>query len=154
MISCMVFLLFCGGLLAQQGPVAAGGEVTGAGGTVSYSVGQVDYVTLQGAGGNAHLGLQQPREFFTTSIMEIGTLGINAFVFPNPSSGEVTLSVQNAQTSKMSFSLFNTQGQVLLEGPLSGNHTRIDLNALSAGAYFVKLNIDNTQIKLFKIIKQ
>ena len=49
-------------LFAQQGFVAAGGEATGTGGTVSYSVGQVDYFTATGATGVLTLGLQQPFE--------------------------------------------------------------------------------------------
>lgn len=149
------FLLFNGTYLyAQQGPVSAGGDATGAGGTASYSVGQVDYIAHEGLGGSSNQGLQQPREFFTTSIMEIGSIGINAFVFPNPSNGEVTLKVLNTETSKMNYALFNTQGQLMEKGPLSGDHTRIDMTSLPSGAYFMRLTIDNKEIKIFKIIKQ
>jgi hypothetical protein len=148
-------LLFSGtSSYAQQGPVATGGDATGAGGNASYSVGQVDYVTLEGLGGSSYLGLQQPKEFFTSSILEIGSIGLNAFVFPNPSSGEVTLSVLNAESSKMNFALYNTQGQLMDKGPLNGNYTRIDLNSMAAGAYVIRLTIDNKEIKIFKIIKQ
>lgn len=46
--------------IAQQNTVAAGGEATGTGGTVSFSVGQLDAFTATGSGGTAQHGVQQP----------------------------------------------------------------------------------------------
>ena len=48
------------GLLAQQNSVSAGGDVSGSGGTVSFSVGQIDYLSITGAGGSVAQGVQQP----------------------------------------------------------------------------------------------
>lgn len=48
------------GVSAQQAILAAGGEATGAGGTVSFSVGQIDYIEATGGGGKANQGVQQP----------------------------------------------------------------------------------------------
>ena len=50
-------------LLAQQGNVAAGGLSTGAGGSVGYSIGQLDYLSATGSGGSLNQGLQQPNGF-------------------------------------------------------------------------------------------
>ncbi len=47
-------------LMAQQGNVAAGGQAVGAGGSVSYSIGQVNYLSASGTGGSLNQGLQQP----------------------------------------------------------------------------------------------
>ena len=44
---------------AQQNTVAVGGVATGIGGTASYSIGQIDYITATGVGGTASQGLQQ-----------------------------------------------------------------------------------------------
>ena len=43
---------------AQRAVASAGGDATGAGGTVSFTVGQVDYATASGSGGTAELGVQ------------------------------------------------------------------------------------------------
>ncbi|MCX6272178.1 MAG: carboxypeptidase-like regulatory domain-containing protein [Bacteroidetes bacterium] len=48
-------------LLAQQGFVSTGGQATGAGGTVSFSIGQVDYLSAAGNNGTIIQGLQQPQ---------------------------------------------------------------------------------------------
>jgi len=47
-------------LSAQQNTIAAGGLATGSGGTASYSIGQIDYITATGSGGTASQGVQQP----------------------------------------------------------------------------------------------
>jgi hypothetical protein len=52
-------------LLAQQGVVTAGGVAGGAGGSASYSIGQVDYLSVTGTGGSLIQGLQQPNGGFS-----------------------------------------------------------------------------------------
>ncbi len=52
-------LLFSAGLHAQQATTAAGGDATGPGGSVAYSVGQVVYTTNSGTGGSVAEGVQQ-----------------------------------------------------------------------------------------------
>ncbi|MBL7766847.1 MAG: hypothetical protein JNJ58_12175 [Chitinophagaceae bacterium] len=44
---------------AQKNTLSAGGEGTGAGGSVSFSLGQIDFVNTTGPGGSATQGLQQ-----------------------------------------------------------------------------------------------
>ncbi len=43
-ITCLLLFLFTSGAFAQEGTVAAGCEATGTGGSMSYSIGQVDYL--------------------------------------------------------------------------------------------------------------
>ena len=55
-------LLACAGLFhahAQQGVVAAGGEITGPGGSLSFSTGQTDFMFFTAETGNIQFGLQQ-----------------------------------------------------------------------------------------------
>lgn len=54
-------------LLAQQGNVTAGGVATGAGGSASYSIGQLDYLSASGSGGSLNQGLQQPNGGYSLS---------------------------------------------------------------------------------------
>lgn len=54
-------------LFAQQGNVAAGGEAAGTGGSMSYSIGQVDYLVYTSPQGSLSLGLQQ--SWFTVPLV-------------------------------------------------------------------------------------
>ena len=61
------FILFCAVIYslnsqsanAQQNTVGTGGTAIGSGGSVSYSIGQLDYITASGSGGSASQGMQQ-----------------------------------------------------------------------------------------------
>lgn len=52
-------LLLAGFAHGQQNLVAAGGEATGTGGSMSFSIGQLDAFTATGTTGNVHHGVQQ-----------------------------------------------------------------------------------------------
>jgi hypothetical protein len=41
--------------LCQKNTVAAGGDASGSGGSLSYSIGQIDYKILSGSGGAAKI---------------------------------------------------------------------------------------------------
>ncbi len=62
-------LLFAGARLqAQHGNVAAGGAATGTGGSMSYSIGQTDYLLFVSPTGSLQFGLQQPFFFEETVV--------------------------------------------------------------------------------------
>jgi hypothetical protein len=50
--------LLAAGVFAQQGNVAGGGDATGTGGSMSYSIGQTDYLMYSSDQGSLNLGLQ------------------------------------------------------------------------------------------------
>ncbi|WP_170982959.1 T9SS type A sorting domain-containing protein [Dyadobacter frigoris] len=57
----VLLLVFCfQSSFAQQGGVSSGGNVAGSGGSVSYSVGQVFYISTSAASGTVNQGVQQP----------------------------------------------------------------------------------------------
>jgi len=59
LITCLCLFLAVK-ISAQQGNVAAGGNATGTGGSMSYSIGQTDYLMYSSAQGSLNFGLQQP----------------------------------------------------------------------------------------------
>lgn len=65
--------LFLGqtGLYAQTSILASGGDNSGSGGSVSYSVGQVFYTTNTGTSGSVEQGVQHPFEFYGTPSLII-----------------------------------------------------------------------------------
>ncbi|MGC8754863.1 MAG: hypothetical protein ACP5QJ_07625, partial [Thermosulfidibacteraceae bacterium] len=58
------------GLQAQESVNATGGNASGNGGTVAYSVGQVVYTTNTGTNGSVAQGVQQPFEISVVSGIE------------------------------------------------------------------------------------
>ena len=56
---------------AQQATTATGGDASGSGGTIAYSVGQEDYIGSSGATGSVSQGIEQAFEIFLLSTNEM-----------------------------------------------------------------------------------
>lgn len=147
------------GLQAQTNVNATGGNASGNGGSVSYSVGQVVYTTHKGSNGSVAQGVQQPYEISVAGIDEANGISLRVTAYPNPTTHYVTLEI-DASTSlsiqSMSYQLYDIQGKILQNQKITGYRTSIDMNNLVPSTYFVKViqeNKANKAVKTFKVIK-
>ncbi len=140
-------------LRAQQGSVVTGGDASGAGGSVSYSIGQTDYNIANGIGGSVSQGMQHPYEISvaTGTNESVGSLTCN--LYPNPTSDLVVLNVQNDDVQNMSYRLFDIQGKLIAQQQLNKKLTNIPMTGYSEGAYIINIIKSEKEIKTFKIIK-
>jgi hypothetical protein len=141
-------------LLAQEATATAGGEASGSGGAVSFTVGQVVFTNhTDSLTGTVSQGVQHGFEIFTLGV-DKSALNTVLNLFPNPTSEKVSLQISNYNHEKFSYLLFDLQGKLLVKGQIISELTQLDLNNLPKASYFVQIvNQDNKQIKLFKIIK-
>jgi len=138
---------------AQQATTASGGDASGSGGTVAYSVGQVVYTTNTDASGTVSQGVQQPYEIFTVGIKET-ELNISLSVFPNPTAYNLTLQISDYNNEKLSYQLFDMQGKLLNNGQVTAQQVQINTANLPPATYFINVvNQENKKIRSFKIIK-
>jgi hypothetical protein len=151
-ITSIAFLLLgLGGLHAQESPTATGGEATGAGGTASYSVGQVVYTTNTGTNGSVTQGVQQPYEISTTVGLQETTIDLELSVYPNPTTNYLTLKTED--NANLSYQLYDLQGKIIESKKVTANSTTIVMEGLSKATYFLKVTNNKQGIKTFKIIK-
>lgn len=151
--------LFSAGLLcvgfaqAQQSVNTSGGNATGSGGTVSYSIGQVVYNTNSGNDGSLAQGVQQAYEIIPVGINE-NEPKISLSVFPNPIADNLILQVNDFELSTLNFQLCDMQGKQLSKGQIMAKQTQINTSSLSSATYFINVvNQENQKVQTFKIIK-
>ena len=151
------FLLLGLGLTAQaqQATTATGGNASGSGGTVAYSVGQVVYTTNKGgSNGTVVQGVQQPFEIsVVTGIEEAKGINLAVSAYPNPTTDFLNLKVENYDNTNLSYQLFDISGKLLESKKITGNQTSIVMSNLVPATYFVKVTESNKEVKTFKIIK-
>lgn len=142
------------GLQAQESVNATGGNASGGGGSVSYSVGQVVYTTNTGTNGSVAQGVQQPYEISVVTAIEEAK-GINLLIsaYPNPTTDYLTLEVKDFELTNLSFQLYDINGKLLQSEKITGNQTSIVMSNLVPATYFVKVIQGNKEVKTFKIIK-
>ena len=150
-MSAAFLLLGLGGLHAQENAVTTGGEVTGAGGTASYSVGQVVYTTNTGTNGSVAQGVQQPYEISTTVGINETSINLELSVYPNPTTDYLTLKVADFET--LNFQLIDIQGRIIENKKVTASNTILKMEALPKAVYFLNVTKNNRIIKTFKIVK-
>jgi hypothetical protein len=159
----LLFGLELTGIHAQTSVNATGGNASGNGGTISYSVGQVTYQTHTGTNGSVAECVQQPYEIsIITGLEEAQGIILSFSAYPNPATDFLTLSIDASTTlsiNSMSYKLYDMNGKFLQSEKITGKQTNIVMSNLVPATYFVKV-ILNTQvianqqeIKTFKIIK-
>ena len=131
---------------------ASGGDATGSGGSVAYSVGQIVYTTHTGTTGSVAQGVEQAYEIYSVGIKET-TLNISLSVFPNPTSDFLTLKVQDYNNEALSYNLLDEQGKLVLNEQITTQDTQIAMSTLARGSYFINIVQANKKIQTFKIIK-
>ena len=138
---------------AQQATVTSGGNATGSGGTVSYSIGQVNYTFSTSGSGSINQGVQQPFEIFTLGTDNFQNINLLMTVYPNPTVNTIILKIDNNYLDSLNFQLVDINGKQILSQTISEAETLIDLQNLAAAIYLLKINDTEKTIKTFKIIK-
>jgi hypothetical protein len=138
---------------AQQATTSTGGNASGSGGTVAYSVAQIVYTTNTGSNGSVAQGVQHAFEIFTLGIKET-SLNISLTAFPNPTTENLTLQISDYNNEKLSYQLIDMQGKQLRNGEITAQKTQINMNSLPTATYFINVvNQENKKVKSYKIIK-
>jgi hypothetical protein len=136
----------------QSNTTAAGGDASGSGGTVAYSLGQVSYIVASGNGGTANQGVQQAFEIFTIGSVD-EQFEVSISIFPNPTLGYLNLEVLGIPFEKLTYQIFSSQGKLILMGNFTGSHSRIDLGELPAATYTMQIINSNHHLRTYKVIK-
>lgn len=148
LIGAFVSLTCC--VYSQQNTVSAGQTISGSGGSVSLSIGQIDYQNNSGSNGNINQGVQQPFEFYPLSIPENSPYTIE--LFPNPTSEELSITISDPNAFS-TYRIFDMNGKVILDGSINSTQIMVNLLHVSAGEYHLILESNQGQSYTYKISK-
>ena len=138
---------------AQQATSATGGDASGSGGTVAYSVGQLVYTTNTGTTGSVEQGVQQPYGIPIVTGINNHSISLELTAYPNPTANNLTLKVGNGELSTLNFHLFDISGRLIESRKIISSSEIITMENLPAATYFLKVTDYRNEIKTFKIIK-
>ena len=147
------FLLLTSVLSAQKTFSSSGFNSNGNSGIITYSVGQVVIDFNTGNNGSLIQGVQQPYEIFSTLGNDILNINLNLIAYPNPTTDQLVLGIENFKGKKFYYQLFNMEGKSLLYDNCVDNKTHINLNEFPSNTYLLSIVENNTVIKTFRIIK-
>jgi hypothetical protein len=154
-ISLLTSVLVATQLVYSQEAISfSAGEAAGAGGSISYTVGQVFYTTYTTTVGSVSQGVQQAFEFQTLSNPAFTSVNLAAVTYPNPTKDFIILKITDITLHNLRYTLFDINGKAIASGSITESNTQVQLKYLSIGAYVLKVSQKNKSLKTFKILKQ
>jgi hypothetical protein len=138
---------------AQENSVAAGGDATGSGGSISYSVGQVVYTVNSDNNTVITQGIQQTYEVSDISAIGETAINLNVSVYPNPTTNFISMELENNELDGLSYQLIDFQGKIISNTKVAETKTNISMLELPQATYFIHVVKNNQTVKTFKIIK-
>ena len=156
----VILLCLTGVTHAQQAITCFGGDISNSTGSVSYSGGEVAVrsataraITVVNVTESMSEGVQQPFTERDRQAQGIESLAVNLSIYPNPTADNVVMECDPA-VGQLTYTLYNTAGQVLQQGTYKGGQHLIDLQQYVAGNYMLKVTTtDKTKMNIYKIIK-
>ena len=102
-----------------------------------------------------------PRRSTLTTSTVCSSLGSENFdlnkglgIYPNPANNVINIAVGSSDVLPTSYTIFNTIGQVVaVKNVSSVSDLQIDINSITTGVYFIKIDRQNAS-KTFKFIKK
>ena len=152
----LLWLCLWTGLNAQSSIVSSGSNITGTGGSVSYSVGQLVgayYVNISN-NSSLSLGVQIPFEIQVVSGIKDSRFNLTITAYPNPTTDNLTLTSDNFDFTHTVLQLYDMTGRLLWAKDMTTPEARISLNGFTPAAYLLKVVDNQKEIKTFKIIKK
>lgn len=150
----VMFSVLSLGLFAQEATVSSGGDASGVGGSVSFSVGQVSYSNQNGSNGSVEEGVQQVFDISVITGVELNSIKLSLSAYPNPTTDYLTLEVNDGELEGLGFELLELTGKAIRKGQLTAIRTNVAMNELPESIYLLKINDNNKVVKTFKIIKK
>jgi len=134
---------------AQQSFNAAGGDAAGMRGSVSYTIGQVDFTNYEAPEGGMQLGVQQPFETLRLPVNR----HVPCLIYPNPAATAIYLSVTDPNFQTFSIVLYDPLGKVHLSATGFAVTDSVPLDGLADGVYFVSIQNNLNQVWNCRLIK-
>ncbi|MGB3079574.1 MAG: T9SS type A sorting domain-containing protein [Saprospiraceae bacterium] len=150
------FTLSCLKIHAQQALLTTGKDAGGVGGSVSYSIGQVDYANFSSDSGRISLGVQQPLVIIMVGTDEPeSTFSINAF--PNPVKVAINLKLDvesmTLPKNKFSYALYDINGKLLATQGINDVLTVVSMEEFTSGIYLLRVKQNDAEFRTFKLFK-
>jgi hypothetical protein len=152
-ITILFMLLAIMELHAQEAVPTAGGNATGSGGSLSYTVGQVVYTTYKGTDGSVAQGVQQAFEISISVGIEVTEINLEILAYPNPTINSLTLNIGDFNNEKLTYQLLDLQGKLLDSREVMNTITKIGMQDFPASTYLLIVLENNSLIKTFRIVK-
>lgn len=153
LILTILVMSFVYSLNCQVSINSSGKDISSPAGSISYSLGQIDFNSYNSQTGSVSLGVQHAYEIFVTNLSEIDKI-ISLQIFPNPVIDVLSLELSSIENKYFNYQIYNNEGKLLEASPILSVQTLIQFKEHKPSCYFLNVvSDDNKVLKSFKIVK-
>lgn len=139
---------------SQHSANSSGGTISGSGGKIDYSVGQVFQSFKSSANFSISEGVHQPFEISTLGASETEEINLEIMVYPNPTIADITLKIGKISFDHINYSLYDQSGKLFFTKEIKSDKSLITMSPLNSGVYILVVSENSKILKTFKIIKK
>ncbi|WKK82389.2 T9SS type A sorting domain-containing protein [Marivirga arenosa] len=132
---------------------SSGENISGTGGSVNFSIGQLTFDNYTGANGTVNQGIQNAYEISLLTSSEISLKRFSFTIFPNPVKDVLNLEIGNLDNKNMTYHLYKSNGRLLEKKNIKSNNISIDMKERIPDIYLLKINNGDQVLKIFRIVK-
>ena len=147
----IVACLMLNSVNAQSNIVAGGGDANSSTGSVSYSIGQIDFQYSSSADYSVSEGVQQTYSFDTALSIDDVKYDFQLSIWPNPSADEMNIEYTTSYELPLSLTVTDVKGAVVASQSVTQGQYSFNVNTWAAGTYYVNLN-DGEAVNIIKPI--
>lgn len=145
----LLSLLYTLAVSAQEVVSTQGDSYSNASANIDFTIGEIVINTRTSGTIELTQGFHQTNWNFVG--IQDHSPSFNATIFPNPTS-EV-LNIRTSAHKNVSFTVFDTKGNLVLQDKLTAEQTTIQVSKLATGRYSVVLKDHTQNLKTFNLIK-
>ena len=140
---------------AQSGFVSAGGNLQGAGGSMSYSYGQLDYTVIESNNFYIQFGIHHMLIETDVNVIDPVNYSDDIIIYPNPTSGVFNVKLPEVANNPYAIiEVLNTRGDIVGKDHIEfGALHRFDLSGHAAGIYVIRIVYDG-EVSVFRVLKR
>ena len=127
-------------VLAQSNIVTAGGDASSSIGSVSYSIGQIDFQYTSSADYSISEGVQQTYSFDTTLSIDDVQYDFQLSIWPNPSADEMNMEYTTSYELPLSLTVTDVKGAIVANMSVTQGQYSFNVNTWAAGTYYISLS--------------
>jgi hypothetical protein len=148
-----VFVCLGNNINAQQAVVSGGNFHQNSQGSISWGLGEAVIETFEVDDIIITQGFQQSKLTITT-IEELPESEFSITAFPNPANDFVYLKSNLNESDDVYFTMFDLNGKIVMQDKIYSTLEKVSFRALKSGVYFIKISLNNKEMKTIKVIKQ
>lgn len=133
---------------SQVATVAAGNNILSSAGSISYSIGQIDYTNYDNSV-KLYFGIQQVYDPFVIPI----DLNIGISIWPNPVFTTLHIDVKSLDNLDFLFQIYSLDGKLMDAKQSFNKRTTFNVMHYAQATYVLLIRLSNKRLYKFMIIK-